>query len=111
MGWQVHLLEIEVDAVDQLGVELSELYTASAPNLNNRMSINVTFCGWTPELAAGEGPTVGFANKTLEWGGVMCLTDEDVFNTGEFCVVEIKDEMEDGGDSTEIVCHRWVSVT
>jgi len=77
---QVHILELMVDVADQIGEELEEMYEGpdgtSLSNANNRLAIQVVFCGWNPVLAAGEGVTLGA--QTAQWDAVTCLTDDAV---------------------------------
>eukprot|EP00232_Nephroselmis_pyriformis_P023501 CAMPEP_0182864178 /NCGR_PEP_ID=MMETSP0034_2-20130328/7033_1 /TAXON_ID=156128 /ORGANISM="Nephroselmis pyriformis, Strain CCMP717" /LENGTH=1484 /DNA_ID=CAMNT_0024996427 /DNA_START=210 /DNA_END=4661 /DNA_ORIENTATION=+ len=72
----VHTLRFQMD-VDNIDYkEVSEL--------NNNYEVQVQYCGFDPDLDAGEGVTIG--NRFVPWGGIACLDSNDIsvfgFNEG-----------------------------
>jgi hypothetical protein len=85
---QVHVLSLVVDVADQMGAELEEMYEGpdgvSLSNANNRLEMDVVFCGWNPVLTAGDGAMVG--EQTAGWDTVTCLMDDAVHHDVQVCV-------------------------
>ncbi|KAK3236459.1 hypothetical protein CYMTET_53403 [Cymbomonas tetramitiformis] len=65
-----HLLELALDTTDLVSPEDTEE--------NNVASITVKFCGWGPNLYAGESVDLGSPAKITGWETLMCLSDTEV---------------------------------
>ena len=47
---------------------------------NNMANVTVRFCGWGPELDAGEGFRF-HGTRLARWGTRRCVTDDDIVHT------------------------------
>jgi hypothetical protein len=73
----MHLLEIWLDVNTTLN-PWGEVHgdQPEAYENNNYFNLTVRFCDWGAELQAGPNLTIG--TQQVQWGDVVCLTDEDI---------------------------------